>query len=120
MRVVEDVVAVEVELADGGSRFFVTWGRIQDPVDPDPVCGMVLSFAEKCSLGGAAVSARLCGTLKEAAESPDAPYFFECFLAFCRPPIPFGDGYEDWRRERADAMENGREIAYCGSRQAAR
>lgn len=38
----DDVVAVEVTLADGGLRYFVTWGRIQQTVDPEPVCKLVL------------------------------------------------------------------------------
>lgn len=54
----EDVIAVEVRLADGARRFFVTWGRIQDPVDPDPVCAVVMRFARGCGLGGEAVTAR--------------------------------------------------------------
>jgi hypothetical protein len=111
---VDDVIAVEVLLADGGRRYFVTWGRIQDPVDPDPVCTVVLRFAESCSLGGVPSSARVCDSLREAADSEDAPYFYEGFLVFCRKEIPFGDHYESWRSERAAAMGRGKEISYCG------
>lgn len=41
---VEHVVAVEVALTDGGKRYFLTWGRIQDAVDPAPLCEVVLRF----------------------------------------------------------------------------
>jgi len=67
---VDDVVAVEVRLADGGLRYFLTWGRIQDVVDPEPVCELVLRFSRGCALGGVPVSARVCDTLREAADSP--------------------------------------------------
>jgi hypothetical protein len=111
---VEDVVAVEVRLADGGARYFLTWGRIQDRVDPGPVCELVLRSTTPGSLRGDPVGARLCGTLREAAQSPEAPYFYECILSFCHRPIPFGDGYEAWRTDRDRAMQDGREISYCG------
>lgn len=107
-------MAVEVGLADGQVRYFLTWGRIQDRVNPDPVCALVLRAARSCSLGGEPTSARLCHTLREAAESPSAPYFYECFLSFSRAPLPPPGGYEAWRAEKASAMEKGFEISYCG------
>jgi hypothetical protein len=112
---VDDVVAVEVRLESGASRYFVTWGRIQEVVDGGPLSELVLTFAPNFALGGKAVSARVCGTLREAADSGDAPYFYECFLGFARQPIPSGEDYEEWRAERADAMSQGLEIAYCGN-----
>lgn len=110
----DDVVAVEVTLADGGLRYFVTWGRIQQTVDPEPVCKLVLQFSRSCHLGGVPVSARVCNTLREAAESPDAPYFYECFLTYCRAPRPSGAEYEAWRATIDKAMRSGAEISYCG------
>lgn len=111
----DDVVAVEVRLADGGRRYFVTWGRIQDTVDPESLCDLVLSHARHGCLRGEAVSARLCETLREAAESGEAPYFYECFFRFCQRPIPYGERYEEWRVAKAEAMQRGKEIAYCGT-----
>jgi hypothetical protein len=110
----DDVIAIEVRLADGASRYFLTWGRIQDPVNPTPVCELVLEASQRFALGGVAVQARLCDTLKEAAESRAAPYFYECLLKFGREKIPFGERYETWRQEKATAMCTGRDIAYCG------
>ena len=112
---VDDVVAVEVSLSNGEARFFVTWGRIQDPVDSDPLCALILRESRNFALGAEPVRARVCGALGEAASSGKAPYFYECLLTFARQPIPFGDSYDEWRRERAAAMEAGREIAYCGA-----
>jgi hypothetical protein len=44
---VDDVVAVKIGLADGKIGYFLTFGRIQDVVDPEPVCGLVLRFADR-------------------------------------------------------------------------
>jgi hypothetical protein len=111
----DDLVAVEVRLADGGRRYFVTWGRIQDAVDPEPLCEVVLSAARHVSLRGDPVSARVCETLREAADSAEAPYFWECFFTFCQRPIPFGENYGEWRAAMDEAMRRGKEIAYCGA-----
>jgi hypothetical protein len=110
----DDVIAVEVRLRDGGRRYFLTWGRIQERTDPSTVCDLVLRYSRSCSLGGVPVSARLCTTLREAADSPDAPYFYECFWTFASRPLPDGDSYETWRADIAQRMEAGREICYCG------
>jgi hypothetical protein len=56
----------------------------------------------------------VCGSLREAADSGSAPYFYECLLYFCWKPIPFGDHYEQWRSDREAAMEQGRDISFCG------
>jgi hypothetical protein len=111
---VDDVIAVAVRLADGRQRYFLTWGRIQAAVDPDPVCALVLRFSRSCSLGGAPVSARLCGTLREAADSPDAPCFYEAFLAFAAHSAPSKADYPAWKAGVAERMEAGRDIWYCG------
>jgi len=110
----DDVVGVEVRLADGESRYFLTRGRIQHRVDPRPLSDLVLRMSRSCSLGGSPVSARLCSSLREAAQSPDAPYFFECYVDFCHKPIPRGDGYVAWRAAMDNAMRTGKEIAYRG------
>jgi hypothetical protein len=111
---VDDVVAVEVTLSDGSVRFFVTWGRIQETVDPGPLADLVLARSVHVSLDGVAESARVCGSLREAAESAAAPYFYECMLSFSRQPIPYGPDYAQWRAARGAAMAEGKEIAYCG------
>jgi hypothetical protein len=110
----DDVVAVEVRLADGDLRYFLTWGRIQHAVDPQPLCDLVLQASRSFSLGGLPISVRVCTTLREAAESANAPYFYECYLSFCHKPVPHGDTYEAWRNATNKAMQAGQEIAYCG------
>lgn len=110
----DDIIAVEVRLADGTPRFFVTWGRIQDAVDTEPVCAVVMRHAPSFSLGGDPVSARVCLSLREAADSDFAPYFYECLMSFSRSQLPTGADHEPWRQQRAEAMKGGNEIAYCG------
>lgn len=107
----EDVVAVEVTLSTGDRRYFVTWGRILDPVDGTGLAALVLEHAPKSALGGEPVSARVCVTLSEAR---DQPYFNEALIYFGWQPPPFGDGYEAWRRARETAMREGRELYYLG------
>ena len=68
----DDVIAVAAELADGSCRYFVTWGRIQDVVDPEPVCKVLEPIARRC-VRGELVRLRVCETLREAAESAEAP-----------------------------------------------
>lgn len=110
----ENVIAVEVELSGGGHCYFVTWGRIQSAVDPSPVCKVVMKFAQQCSLGAEPVRARLCQSLREAAGSAEAPYLFEALTKYSTYSIPFGDGYKAWQKERAEVMDQGKEIYYCG------
>lgn len=110
----EEVVAVRVNLRGGGERFFLTWGRIQDRVDPAPLAELVLKHSRAFSLGDEPVTAIVCKTLREAASSPSAPYFHECLLAFASSPIPAGAAYEQWKDDRAAAMREGREISFCG------
>jgi hypothetical protein len=69
---VDDVVAVKVELADGTSRYFLTFGRIQDVVEPGPLCELVLSHAAPYVLGTNVVGASICSRMREAAVSNEA------------------------------------------------
>jgi hypothetical protein len=108
---VEDIVAVEVTTNSGGTCYFLTWGRIQDRVDPGPLEALIMSVVSKFKTPGTPVQARLCGSLQEAR---DAPHFYECFFSFCQNPIPFGDGYDDWQRRMDERMRAGYEIAAIG------
>jgi hypothetical protein len=109
---VEDVIAVEVQTDDGRSCYFITWGRIQDRIDPEPVESVILAVARRFATPGKAVSARLCESLQEAR---DSPLFYEALLSFAHHPIPFGrTSYPKWRRRIDNAMRAGREIYFTG------
>lgn len=108
----EDIVAVEVRLDNGRKRHFLTWGRIQNPVDPAPLEALVLRHCTRFSLGGTPVSARLCDTLQEASAGR---YFYECFFLMCQERIPFGPQYGKWAARAAAAMEKGKELYFLGA-----
>ena len=101
----DDVIAVAVTLDNGERRFFVTWGRIQDPVDPEPVSEIVLRNASAYDLGGTPVRAEVCWSLQDASSEV---YFHEALLEFAMEPIPFGRGYQRWRKRKAAAMGSGK------------
>ena len=56
-----------------------------------------MAHATPGSLGGEPVSANVCPTLRVAAESAQAPYFFEALVQFSRQTIPGGEQYKPWR-----------------------
>jgi hypothetical protein len=89
----------------------LTWGRLQDIVDPAPLEKLIMSVAYQNSLGGEAMSAELCYRLQEAAGEP---YFFECLFSMGQNRIPFGPGYAEWASETAEKMAMGKEIWYLG------
>lgn len=107
----EDIVALEVTTDIGRRTYFLTWGRIQDPVDPGPLETLAMRVVGKFATPGTPVRARVCDSLQEARE---APYFFEHFFGFCQKQIPFGDGYEAWRERMDERMRAGHEIASLG------
>ena len=110
----EDVIAVEVELAGGAKCYFLTFGRVQDAVDPEPVAKLVLTHARAFKIDGVVTSARVCSTLREAADSTDAPYFYENLLRILNVVIPFGDQYAEWRARVGAEMQRGKHLYFCG------
>jgi hypothetical protein len=103
----DDIVALRVVLVTGQSRYFLTWGRLLDPVDPKRLEDLVGGKLSHFSLGGAAVSISVCDSLREAS---GARYFYECFFAMCQKPIPFGDNYEGWKARMLEQLTQGREF----------
>ena len=108
----DDIVALRVRLTNGEKRYFLTWGRVFDPVDPRGLCDAVWGQLDKFALGGDAARIDLCDSLREAAE---APYFFESFFAMCQKKIPFGDEYLEWATRTRSDIEQGRGLYFLGS-----
>jgi hypothetical protein len=106
-----DIVAVEVTLRDGQRRYFLTWGRIQDTVDPKPLADIVLRQAHRFALDGEPESARVLWDLRPVA---DMPQFFESFFDMCHQGVPRGRGYERWRKRIARDQERGAALWYLG------
>jgi hypothetical protein len=107
----EDIVAVAITLEDGARRYFLTWGRIQDPVDPEPLEQIILERSTGFSLGGKPVRAELCVSLQEAAKEP---YFYECYFSMCQAKRPNGKKYDKWQRKIDELMRRGKQIWYLG------
>jgi|GEM_PF-1257947 len=108
----EDIGAVALELEAGTRRFFLTWGRIQDPVEPGPLEQLVLKHCMSYDLGGTPVRACLCGTLQEAV---DTPYFYEHFFMIGQQTIPFCKKYKKWKKQMSKKMQGGKELYYLGN-----
>ena len=108
----EDIVAVAIELKEGTRRFFLTWGRIQDPVEPGPLEQLVFKHCLSYDLGRTPVRACLCATLQEAVH---APYFYEYFFLIGQQTIPFGRQYQKWKQHRNKKMQAGKELYYLGN-----
>jgi Nickel insertion protein len=108
----DHLVAIAVELEGGARRFYMTWGRIQHAVDPEPLEQLVLRYCMRNDLGGNPLKARMCQTLQEASH---APFFYEALFSFSQTHIPFGDHYKAWRSELNERMQRGEELYYLGN-----
>lgn len=110
----EELVAVAVELASGDVRYFITWGRIQHPVDPRPLARLILDQCHHFALGSGVRTVRICPTLQEAAQQP---FFYDALFTFAQHPIPFGSGYDAWRAAIDLRMQAGKEFYFLGTPQ---
>jgi hypothetical protein len=111
----EDIVAVAVKLDDATEHFFLTWGRIQDAVDPTPLAELVLRQSHRFVRGGTPISARVCSSLQEAAHTA---LFYEGFFSFCQTRIPYGPDYQNWRQTMHERMQQGKELYFLGKHDA--
>jgi hypothetical protein len=109
----EDIVAIRVKLSSGDSRYFLTWGRIPEVIDAEPLLSIVRDKLDRFDLGGSPKVVELCPTLQDASE---APYFFEALFKMSQRPIPFGSGYKAWSRKILLGLKNGNELYYLGRR----
>jgi len=109
----EDIVAVRVTLTSGRSRYFLTWGRIPEAIDPQPLLAIVSDNLHRFDLGGEPRAVDLCPSLQEAA---GAPYFFEALFQMSQKPIPFGPGYKPWSKRMLLAIQGGSELYDLGRR----
>src|SRR5260370_1026490 len=109
----EDIVAIRVRLRSGTSRYFLTWGRIPEVVDPQPLLSIVRTNLHRFDLGGEPTAVELCPTLQQAANEP---YFFEALVQMCQRTIPTGARYQAWRKRIQAALESGGELHYLGRR----
>jgi hypothetical protein len=107
----EDVVAVEATLTSGAMRYFLTWGRVFDAVDPAELIACIEPHLPTFALDGELESVRVCETLQEAAH---APYFFEALIRFSQRAVPYGEEYESWRSRMRGELQSGKQLYYLG------
>lgn len=106
-----DVIALRVTLEDGSSRYFLTWGRLTDPVDSKAIEDLVGRSLSRFSLGGKPVSVTTCDSLGEAS---GARYFYESLFQMSQKLIPYGARYKKWAQEMLAELKKGNEIYYLG------
>lgn len=109
----EDIVAIRIKLSSGESRYLLTWGRIPEVIDAEPLLSLVRDKLDRFDLGGTPKVVELCPTLQDASE---APYFFEALFKMSQRPIPFGSGYKAWSKRTLVSLKNGQELYYLGRR----
>jgi hypothetical protein len=108
---VEDIVAVELKTPSGVPHCVMTFGRIQEAVDPTDVESIVLEHASRIGLSEA-TSAEVCWSLRDAR---DAPYFYEALVDFAASLAAREHQDYEERRERTDRqMHAGEHLWYCG------
>jgi hypothetical protein len=101
---VEDIVAIKATDSRGKRHFFVTWGRVFDSVDPQPLLNAIRPALPRFGLSTIR-RLEVCSTLQEASEQP---YFFEALLAFSQKRIPSGKARRAWSALVASRLQLGK------------
>ncbi len=107
----EDLVAVKVTDEEGKPHYFITWGRIFDAVDPEPLLQAITPHLSSFGLKNF-TGISLCRSLREASNQP---YFYEALWKFGQKKIPFGKNYNSWRKKQKKAIQKGKETSYLGT-----
>lgn len=108
--VVDDIVALKATLLTGQELYFLTWGRLFDPVDAEPLIEVVRPHVMRMARDPIR-DIRLCESLQEAAGTP---FFFEAFFKICQERIPFGRDHPAWAKAKADELREGKGIHFLG------
>ncbi len=106
-----DVVAVEVSTSTGNTCYFITWRRIQDPVEPRLLKRLILRTAARFALVVDAIAAKVCETLQQAK---NAPLSYEASIEVAQKSMSFGNDYDTRRRAVDELMGEGKQIYFIG------
>jgi hypothetical protein len=109
---VEDIVAIKIVDKSGTEHFFLTWGRIFDPVDPEPLLAAVRPNLSRWGVRQAR-SLEICDSLQDAALEP---YFYEALFMMAQERIPFGPKYRTWQAGKRRRVRKGEDIRYVGKK----
>ena len=110
----DTVVAVRATRRSHSEVYFLTWGRIYDPVDTAKIESAVTDYAMRSTdLKDDVKHVAVCSSSLEAAS---APYFFESFFEMCQARRPEkGWRLAVWRMKIARRIAKGEEIWFLGA-----
>ncbi len=74
----EDIVAVKVIDGAGKPHYFMTWGRVFDAVNPEPLLQALIPHLSKFGISSFSTIS-LCLSLREASNEL---YFYEALFSF--------------------------------------
>lgn len=106
----EDLVAVKVTDDAEVDHYLITWGRIFDRVDPNPLLEAITPHLSSFGIKKF-TRMSLCRSLRDASSQP---YFYEAMFLFGQKKIPFGKNYTAWQKKQKKAIRKGQEIYYLG------
>ena len=110
----DSIVAVAVRLDTGLQRFYLTFGRIFDPVDSVELEKVVLIYAKLSKIDGKPVNAEVAYSLLDAAREP---YFYEAYFLIINTYNELLDLHGDNLMSVLQTdLRKGKYIFYCGSR----
>jgi hypothetical protein len=106
----EDIVAIKASDAGGKHHFFMTWGRVFDRTDPQPLLDAVGRHLPQFGLSEPR-HLEICATLQEAREEP---YFFEALVLFARQPAIDAAHRAEWEARCRERVNSGKDIYHLG------
>jgi len=111
----EDIIAIKISDKKRGKAAFLTWGRVFDPTDPEPLKVAVACAAAKRFGFHDIISIEICESLQDAAGHK---YFFEALFALGYKSMPFGRrSHKFWAAKMRRAIRSGKELHLLGPQQ---
>jgi|SRR6266850_1197486 len=108
----DDIVAIRVSDKKKGNVAFLTWGRVFDSTDPQPLKNAVASAVAKRFGLRDIVSIEICESLQDVTRHK---YFFEALIAVSSKPIPYGRRtYKPWAAKMRREIKNGKALYSLG------
>ncbi len=105
----DNVAAVALKLADGGTRYFLVY---EIDLDAATVEAAVMEAAQRNDFGGPPLEAKVCTNLQEASGEP---YFFECLFGMTRDAVPPSSWrHKRWKRRVTRDIKEGRGLWFLG------
>jgi hypothetical protein len=109
----ENIIAVAMIGADGTKFYFLTWGRIFDPVDEEEIIKCVKIYADKCNVSKPIKAGYVCHDLQEASKQM---YFYEAFYYMALVKVPSEKKpYQRWKTKIVEELKRGNKIFYLGN-----